>query len=203
MGKSKRKNASFKSRSNTNKSQKSAADSVQESTSQPSTPVNYSECPSAPLWRRLGSIVYDQLVLWAIWIATGFMHAAIFGIESTKNADQLTHTLFPMLLGATFLFYYWFWTHGGQTLGMRAWRLKVIDGRLDGTPPHFVKCLLRFMGAFFSISAFGLGYVWVLFDPNKDTWHDRISGTRTLVVPKEENKKNRFKDSRRIPKDPV
>ncbi len=148
-------------------------------------------------------MVYDMLVLWAIWIATGFLHAAIFGIESTENASHLASTLFPMLLTATFTFYYWFWTHGGQTLGMRAWRLKVIDARLDGTPPHPVKCITRFCGAFVSLSAFGLGYIWCLFDAANDTWHDRISGTRTLVIPKEENKKNRFRDSRRIPKDPV
>ena len=164
---------------------------------------SYTSYPSANLWRRLMSIVYDQLVLWAIWIATGFVHAVIFGIDSTNEPHQLSRTLFPMLLLATFIFYYWFWTHGGQTLGMRAWRLKVIDARLDGTPPHLVKCLLRFMGAFFSLSVFGLGYIWVLFDPNSDTWHDRISGTRTLVIPKEENKKNKFVDSRRIPRDPV
>lgn len=201
MGKSKRKTqAAFKSRKQPKKSPESREG--QEKVSAASY-QDYTQYPSANLWRRVMSIVYDQLILWAIWIATGFVHALIFGIEAAENAGQLPKTLFPMLLLTTFGFYYWFWTHGGQTLGMRAWRLKVIDGRMDGTPPHFIKCVLRFIGAFFSLSAFGLGYIWVLFDPNKDTWHDRISGTRTLVIPKEENKKNKFVDSRRIPRDPV
>lgn len=152
----------------------------------------YTQYPSAPLWRRLAAMVYDQLVLWAIWIATGFLHALLFGLDSTQNAQQLPRTLFPMLLGSTFLFYAWFWTHGGQTLGMRAWRLQVVDQRLDGTPPHWIKCLVRFFGAFLSLSVFGLGYIWVLFDPDKDTWHDRLSGTRTLEIPKELNQKKRF-----------
>ncbi|MDX1696290.1 MAG: RDD family protein, partial [Ketobacteraceae bacterium] len=165
-------------------------------------PTDYSQYPSATLWRRVMSIEYDQQILWAIWVATGFVHALIFGIDTSGSSQQLQRTLFPMLLGSTFLFYYWFWTHGGQTLGMRAWRLKVVDARLDGTPPHFIRCVLRFVGAFFSLSAFGLGYIWVLFDPNNDTWHDRISSTRTLVIPKEESQKNKFKNNRPIPRDP-
>ena len=202
MGKSKRnKSAAFNSRSKP--SSKSDAQNSGDNAQAVVVHNRYTEYPSANLWRRVMSIIYDQLILWAIWIATGFVHAMIFGIDSAENPQQLQHTLFPMLLGATFIFYYWFWTHGGQTLGMRAWRLKVIDARLDGTPPHLIKCILRFIGAFFSLLAFGLGYIWVLFDPNNDTWHDRISGTRTLVVPKEENKKNKFRDSRRIPRDPV
>ena len=196
MGKSKRnKQAAFQSRTKSALKDKSEASVV--------APTDYSQYPSANLWRRVMSIIYDQLILWAIWIATGFVHAIIFGIDTSANSQQLQRTLFPMLLGATFLFYYWFWTHGGQTLGMRAWRLKVLDARLDGTPPHFIRCVLRFVGAFFSLSAFGLGYIWVLFDPNKDTWHDRISNTRTLVIPKEESQKNKFKDSRPIPRDPT
>lgn len=198
MGKSNRKQSSYKSRS-----KKPSQDTAKQSDRAATERKDYSQYPSANLWRRLMSIVYDQLILWAIWIATGFVHAALFGIDTTDDPQQLSRTLFPMLLLATFAFYYWFWTHGGQTLGMRAWRLKVLDARLDGTPPHFIKCVLRFVGAFFSISAFGLGYLWVLFDPNKDTWHDRISNTRTLVIPKEENKRNKFRDSRRIPRDPV
>ena len=195
MGKSKRnKQAAFQSRSSKPAPQKPAAQQV--------SPTDYSQYPSANLWRRLMSIVYDQLILWAIWIATGFVHALIFGVDTPENPQNLQRTLFPMLLGSTFLFYYWFWTHGGQTLGMRAWRLKVIDARLDGTPPHFLRCVLRFVGAFFSVSVFGLGYIWVLFDPNRDTWHDRISNTRTLVIPKEENKKNKFRDTRPVPRDP-
>lgn len=165
--------------------------------------MNYSAYPSASLWRRIAAMVYDQLVLWAIWIATGFVHAMIFGIESTQDPRHLKQTLFPALVGVTFLFYYWFWSHGGQTLGMRAWRLQVIDGRLDGTPPHWIKCLTRFFGAGVSLAAFGLGYIWVLFDPNRDTWHDRLSGTRTLEIPKEENQRKRFTENHRpIPRDP-
>lgn len=149
-------------------------------------------------------MVYDQLILWAIWLATGFAHAMIFGIESTQNPEQLRQTLFPALLLVTFLFYYWFWTHGGQTLGMRAWRIQVIDARLDGTPPHWIKCITRFISAIISLLVFGLGYIWALFDSNKDTWHDRLSGTRTLEIPKELNQQKRFaENSRPIPRDPI
>ncbi len=139
-------------------------------------------------------MLYDMLILWALWIAIGFVHALLLGIESTNDAHMLQWTLFPALVLGTFAFYSWFWTHGGQTLGMRAWRLKVLHNRLDGTPPNIVQCLSRCLSALLSISTFGLGYFWVLIDPNKDTWHDRLSGTRTLVVPIEDKHKVSFFD---------
>lgn len=162
---------------------------------------SYVEYPSAGLLRRFASIVYDMLILWAIWIGIGFANAAIFGIESTNSPRHLQTVLFPALLLGTFVFYSWFWTHGGQTLGMRAWRLKVVHARLDGSTPNALQCASRLASALVSILAFGMGYLWVLIDPNSDTWHDRLSNTRTLVIPKEENKKVSFFDKwRKKPK---
>jgi uncharacterized RDD family membrane protein YckC len=151
--------------------------------------TSYLEFPSAGLFKRLVSMVYDLLILVAIWLLIGFLHAAIRGVDQIDNPANLRLTLFPFLLGGTFLFYAWFWIHGGQTLGMRAWRLQVVDAHLDGRPLNLLQCLSRFLVALLSLSTFGLGYLWVLVSPSGDTWHDSLSGTRTLLLPKEENKK--------------
>ena len=109
--------------------------------------------------------------------------------DSPRSSTDLQLTLFPLLMAATFLFYYWFWSHGGQTLGMRAWRLQVVDANLDGRPVNFFQCLSRFLMATLSLGCFGLGYIWVLFSASGDSWHDSLSNTRTLVLPKDINKK--------------
>lgn len=154
---------------------------------------SYLEYPSASLFRRLAAMVYDLLILVAVWIAIGFIYMAIAGLDSERDARTLQVTLFPMLFLGTLLFYGWFWTHGGQTLGMRAWRLKVVDGKkLDGRPPNALQCVSRSLVATLSLSSFGLGYLWLYVDANRDTWHDKLSSTRTLVVPPEVNKKVSF-----------
>jgi uncharacterized RDD family membrane protein YckC len=81
----------------------------------------------APLWRRLAAACYDALLLLAIWMVA--LLAALFlrqllGLARSDHANALL--LFLAGLG----FFGWSWTHGGQTLGMRAWRLQVL--RQDG-----------------------------------------------------------------------
>ncbi len=159
--------------------------------------TSYSSYPSASLFKRLASMVYDLLILVAIWLLIGFLYMKLYEVvtgipantEDPAYSSQLPYTLFPLMLLGTFAFYAWFWTHGGQTLGMRAWRLQVVDAHLDGRPLRLMQCLSRFLMAVISLSTFGLGYLWVLVSPSGDSWHDSLSGTRTLLLPKEENKK--------------
>jgi hypothetical protein len=81
-----------------------------------------------------------------------------------------------------FLFYGWFWTHGGQTLGMRTWRLRLV--RADGGPITWHITAIRFGSALLALAPLGLGLWWALFDKDKRAWHDRLSGTRLIVTPK-------------------
>jgi uncharacterized RDD family membrane protein YckC len=70
------------------------------------------------------------------------------------------------------------WRRGGQTIGMRPWRLHVVsrDGRALDTP----QALLRFAVALVSLAAAGAGFWWALFDAQRRTWHDLAA--RTLLV---------------------
>jgi uncharacterized RDD family membrane protein YckC len=86
------------------------------------------------------------------------------------------------LVSTCLLFFIWFWTHGGQTLGMRAWRLKVVG--VDGGPIGWRAAVVRCFGAILSWSALGLGYLWILVDREKLAWHDRMSATRLSLIPK-------------------
>jgi uncharacterized RDD family membrane protein YckC len=127
------------------------------------------------LLRRLGAIVYDSLLL----VAVLFFSTAILLPLNRGEAFQPDQLFYPVYLFAvSFLFFGWFWTHGGQTLGMRAWKLKVCSQ--NRTPISWPQALLRFTAALLSWSALGLGFIWILFNRNKCAWHDWLSNTRIV-----------------------
>ena len=90
------------------------------------------------------------------------------------------YQLAVLLLGGAF--FAGFWSHGGQTLGMRAWRLKVTA--TNGAPLSLCAAVIRYLGALVSLAALGIGFLWMLFDPDGLTWHDRWSHSRVVVLRK-------------------
>lgn len=137
--------------------------------------------PAAPAWRRAAAWLYDLFLL----TATLFVAAipVVVATGATVTEQPLARLAFQAyLLGIIFLFHGWFWTHGGQTLGMRAWRLRVVTesgGALDWTD-----AVRRFATAMLSLAAFGLGLLWMFVDRERRGWHDRLSGTRVVLVPR-------------------
>jgi uncharacterized RDD family membrane protein YckC len=134
---------------------------------------------SAPgLFRRLAAIVYDLLLLGAVLFAAT---AAILPFNSGDafRPDQYFYPAY--LIGVSFLFFGWFWTHGGQTLGMRAWKIKVLT--TDRNPINWRQAALRFFSALLSWLILGLGFWWILLDKQKRGWHDRLSQTQIFFDP--------------------
>ena len=135
-------------------------------------PVQY-----ASLFRRLAAMFYD---LW--------LHAGILLLGATADTFiragldiEAGHFVLPLQLFfvlAPLAFYLWFWTHGGQSLGMRAWKLRVVTD--EGRPLAYKDALVRYMAACLSLAALGLGFAWQLWDRDGLTWHDRLSGTRLI-----------------------
>ena len=125
------------------------------------------------LGRRLGAIAYDSILL----VAVLFVATAILLPLTGGEAIGPTHGLYPAyLVAVSFGYFGWFWTHGGQTLGMRSWHLRLMGaGRRGASWPQ---ALLRFAGACLSWLCFGAGFLWLLVDRERLTWHDRLSGTR-------------------------
>lgn len=137
------------------------------------------ELPHAGLIRRLAAILYDSLLLLAVLFIATALILPLTGGEAVRAGHPLFMTYIFLV---AFFFYAWFWTHGGQTLGMRAWRLRVV--RYDGGPISLWQALLRYLVAFVSWGALGLGFLWSLVDREKLTWHDRYSQTKLVVTPK-------------------
>ncbi|WFM71770.1 RDD family protein [Halomonas sp. CKK8] len=142
----------------------------------------------AGLGRRLGAMLYDGLLVLAIWIVMVSAHLAVVRLVLEVPAEQVGTGLVQvlslrLLLAVTaFVFFAFFWTRGGMTLGMQAWRLRVQT--LDGCSITGFQALQRFLVAGISLAAFGLGYLWILVDGEKRSWPDIASGTRVVVLPK-------------------
>ena len=136
---------------------------------------------NATLLRRLGAMLYDGLLVTAVLMLATVPFVAERGGETVEPDDNFLYQL--SMLVVMYLFFVFFWTRGGQTLGMRAWRLRLeTDG---GGIPSISIASLRFFVAIVSLIPFGLGFLWQLWDKDKLTWHDRIAGTRMLHYPKQ------------------
>jgi uncharacterized RDD family membrane protein YckC len=147
--------------------------------------------PGANLFRRLAAMVYDGLLL----LGLSFAYGAIFAVwipsllaeERTPLGElpygDLGRFFFQLGWLALILgFFTYFWRKGGQTLGMRAWRLRIQPR--DGGQLRYGQCLLRCALAALSVAVLGLGYLWCLVDRERQTAHDRLSGTETVTLPK-------------------
>ncbi len=132
------------------------------------------------LLRRLAAMLYDSLLVVALLMLATVPYVVLTGGGATSHLGRVLFQTY--LLAVMFGFFGWFWLHGGQTLGMRAWRLRVV-GR-DGAPLRPRQALARFGWALPSLLFFGLGLLWVLVDRERLAWHDRLSGTRLVLLPK-------------------
>lgn len=132
----------------------------------------------APLARRLAAAGYDLLLLIALWMLTAFAAVLVGQGEATPVASRAFQ---GVLLGIAWAFNAWFWTHGGQTLGMRAWRLQVRSP--GGGPVGWLQASLRFAVAVPAWLLAGIGLLWCLVDPARRSWQDLASRTETVLLP--------------------
>ena len=133
----------------------------------------------APLGRRLLAAVYDGMLLLAVWFFAAVIDAGV------RESLQLPYDVrlfraYLFLVGLAFCG--WFWTHGGQTLGMRAWRLQV--RRNDGTAVNWLTACVRYAAAWLAWPPLALGVLWCAVDAERKALHDRLSGTEVVLLPK-------------------
>jgi len=133
------------------------------------------DCPSASLLKQIIAMTYDSfLIVSILFIAT----AILLPFNQGESVGGIFYSIYLLLL--VFIFYSWFWNKSGQTLGMKVWKIKIINDY--GVSPSWPVSFLRLTFALISIACLGLGYWWRLFAPY--TWHDRFSNTRIIDISK-------------------
>jgi len=143
------------------------------------------------LFKRLLSIIYDLFLLMAIcFIVAVTMSIFTTFVMNDGNAITEEHPFYLMnkiimlftIFITGFLFYVWFWSHGGQTLGMKTWMLRLVSE--DGAEITKKQATIRALTAVLSWSVFGLGFLWSFVDTRKRTWHDILSSSYLVQLEK-------------------
>jgi len=122
------------------------------------------------LARRLASLVYEAVLVFAVAFFAGFAFLFASGGAPLEGWVLRAHQALVMaVLAAYFL---WCWLRGGQTLAMKAWRIRLVGV----TPP---RALARFVLAMVLVPT-GIGILWALVDRDRQFLHDRLAGTRLV-----------------------
>ena len=109
---------------------------------------------------------------------------AFRGEVDVARQPALYHlVLQSLLLAVTAVYFVLSWRRGGQTIGMRAWRVRVVDAE-TGRSPTATRGLLRFAVALLSLLAAGTGFLWCLVDRDRRAWHDLAARTRVVGAAK-------------------
>ncbi len=138
-------------------------------------PTGQRQMRGCTLPRRLAAMLYDTLIVLAIWMVLTLLFVLIRGSAMPPRSYGF---MFALALSA-WAYFAWCWQHGGQTLGMRAWRIRLVA--VDG-PVKPAATLVRFLVAGLGALAAGLGFAWSLFHPDRAGWHDLASATRIVPV---------------------
>ena len=139
-------------------------------------------------WRLL-ALLYDAFPVVALWMlaSTAFTLGYTFLGDHPARDNIAPFSALQWLLWLccwviTGLYAVLSWRRGGQTLGMRPWRLRLL-GRTGATPSWQALCT-RYVVATVSLLLAGLGFWWAWIDRDGLTWHDRASATRLVRLPK-------------------
>lgn len=160
--------------------------------------------PRAGFIRRLAAMIYDVLVAVAVGMCAGLVFMVICMISFQQGwVNPQGNEHFMDFFQSSFLFttlsqlwvalwvsgfFLWFWKNGGQTIGMRAWRLRLFS--TSDKPMGYARATLRLV-----FSLLGVGTILVLFDPkNKLSLQDRIAKTEVLILTKDANDHKAWQD---------
>ena len=138
---------------------------------------------SAGFGRRFAALIYDSFLLAAVLMIITFVPVMV------TNQAMLPENVGPWayvyrgVLGTAIAGYYGLnWTRSGQTLGMRAWRLRAVTDR--GFPLGLRAALLRSIWGVVAWAPAALGVLWLYLDPDHLALHDRLSRTRIVHLPR-------------------
>lgn len=158
---------------------------------------------SASLWRRLAAMVYDGLLMFAVLIVIG---ASMLPFTKGLGMNPANLVFKVYVFTAIYFFLAWFWTHGGQTLGMRAWKIRLIQNNANNISwraalVYYLVSLPMWGFLIFAIVVnagiyptpaiiahtphsvlIGLAIIWFVFDHLPDNWRQKVAGLKMVQV---------------------
>lgn len=129
-----------------------------------------------------GSRFLAYLIDVGVIIAAAIVVSILAAILGAIHLGFLGGLLLFLLWVAVLCYTPYFWaTQNGQTLGKKAMHIRVV--RVDGQPLTIGTAIVRYIGYWISSFVFYLGYLWILWDPQKQGWHDKIANTFVVRAP--------------------
>ncbi len=124
-------------------------------------------------------MLYDGLLLIAILFAATFLFLMLFGGAIEPPKRYFLQFYLWLVAAAYFLFC---WLRGGQTLAMQTWRIRLTDHA--GGSISWSQAVRRYVLASLGLLFFGAGFLWAVFDRQGLFLHDRLTGSRFVLVEK-------------------
>ena len=124
--------------------------------------------------RRFACMMYEGLLLFGVLFISDYLFDVLTQSRHALMYRHARQTWLFFVLGSYFV---WFWTHGGQTLAMKTWHIRLVD--LAGNPVSKFRAALRYCLCY-PIALSGLGFIWSLWDKDGQFLQDRIAGTRLI-----------------------
>ena len=129
-----------------------------------------------PIWKHFAAFIYDVFPVVGIFILTSLVVlVARNGVEVERFSPWFT----ILLLSEFSLYYIYSWKIGGQTLGMRAWKIKIIPNNNSQNQLTWGQATLRFLIGILSTVLLGLGVFWKKLSRSKKSWMDLVSRSET------------------------
>jgi uncharacterized RDD family membrane protein YckC len=153
------------------------------------------------LGRRLAAFVYEGVLLFGVVMVGGYLYSSLTQQRHALQGQTGLQAFLFVLLG---IYFVWFWTHGGQTVAMKTWHIRVVDRQ--GRPLTQARAFARyqlswlwFLPALATVHVYGLKGGWPItgtvlagvlvyaglsrLHPERQFWHDAVCGTRLVDVP--------------------
>ena len=142
----------------------------------------------AGFWKRFGAWVLDMLITGIVAAILGMAALSLIALAISVDgglfqliAQYLAGVTILVMLLLHFVYYGFFWSQHGNSLGMKAFEIKVVRRKSAAQPSFFRAGLRGTVGYYISALILGVGYLWAAFDRNKQAWHDKVFDT--IVVP--------------------
>lgn len=126
----------------------------------------------APVWKRLFAMIYDGLILTGLWLTSGFL---VVLVTSGTPPTWLTQAVLFLI---TFGYFIVSWVKGGQTLGLRAWRLQVIEEHQAKVT--WKSAIIRTAAGLVTLAPIGVTLLTAFLNAERKTLYDRWSHTQVI-----------------------
>ncbi len=151
------------------------------------------------LKRRLACLMYEGLLLFGVVMIATYLYSAL---TQQRHALNGRHGLQAFLFIVVAIYFVWFWSHGGQTVAMKAWHIRVVD--TQGKPLSELKAFRRYIlswlwflpallwvwlwnmhGLVMVASTVGTGIIayaaLARWNPQRAFWHDVVNGSQLIL----------------------